>query len=594
MIIYRRLTMNNDYSIPLPEYPRPQMVRPDWMTLNGEWDCSIIPRGSAAPVVFEEKIMVPFAVESAASGLCRPFLPTETIWYRRSLNLPEDWFGRRIILNFEAVDWECSCFLNGRKIGEHQGGYLPFSFDITEFISDGENELVVSVNDPTDEGLNQRGKQSLNPKTIYYTATSGIWQPVWLEAVPAANHITGYRISTDIDSGGITVEVDTAKPAAAAVEIYSGEELVETIGVSEEGGGQAVIADPELWSPSNPLLYGLRIMLEDGSEDRVSGYFAFRKISSGEGASGKKRILLNNEPVFLHAPLDQGYWPGSGMTPPTDEAMVFDISRMKELGFNSIRKHVKVELRRWYYHADRLGMLVMQDMVSGGLNAAGPAATVAAMVFGASIKDTGAGMLQKAGRHNNVNRQFFRKELKGVIGHLYNHPSIIMWVPFNESWGQFESGSIGDFVEKADPSRLVDRTSGWFDQGGGAFRSRHTYTVKLKKPPAGDKRIYFISEYGGYNLAVPGHLWRTDKKFGYRSFKNPDGLAAAYSALIRKQLIPLIRKGLGAAVYTQLSDVEIETNGLYTYDREVLKIDGKLLKKLNDEIYEEFERCERI
>ena len=583
---------NKKGGIPLPEYPRPQMVRSSWLNLNGEWEYTITGKSGPEKTPKTGIINLPFAVESEASGVESPLLPDELIRYSRFVTIPESWAGNRVILHFEAVDWRCRLFINDAFAGSHEGGYLPFSFDITGLLSDSRNKIVLEAEDPTDSDLQQRGKQVLSPNTIYYTATSGIWQTVWMEAVPAANHIISFKVKSDIDSKNMILNIKTAKPCTVEA-VTSLDGRVITRSTVESGTDNLIPFDEiRLWAPETPVLYGLKLSLQDDGEDRVEGYFAFRKIEVKTGRSGNKRLLLNNKPIFIHAPLDQGYWPDSGMTPPSDGAMVFDIEKMKDLGFNALRKHIKIEPRRWYYHADRLGMLVLQDAVSGGRNMAGFLRTVGTMLFDLKTSDTGPGAYRLAGRESKENRDAFEKELSGMLEHLHNHPSIIMWIPFNESWGQFDSGRIGETVEKLDPSRVVDRVSGWFDQGGGSFRSRHIYTFKLKTPPPSDRRIYFISEYGGYNLSVPGHLWNEKKKFGYRSFRSPEKLSEAYARLIRTQIIPLIKKGLGCAVYTQLCDVEIETNGLYTYDRKVLKIDAELIRTLNDEIYAEFERCE--
>ncbi len=584
--------MSSDLVIPHSEYPRPQMVRERWQCLNGYWNYTINNNEQIIPDTFEGRILVPYSIETEKSGVGGRLLPDEVLWYSRIFTVPEEWSKQRILLNFEAVDWECLCYVNRKTIGSHKGGYLPFSFDITDYLLPGENEIILSVKDPTDESFNQRGKQSLKPATIFYTATSGIWQTVWIEAVPQTNHIIGYKITADPDRSEIVLSADLAKESEALFEIMlDGRKIQETV-CTPDGNGSLAVSAPELWSPSTPVLYSFRLSLKDSSADTVTGYFAFRKIELKEGRSGFKRIFLNGKPLFLHAPLDQGYWPESGMTPPDDDAMIFDIEAVKELGFNSVRKHIKIEPRRWYYHADRLGILVIQDMISGGRHIANSPLTLMALLFGFRINDTGRYSRRRLGRKNSENRHFFKKELGGLITHLYNHPSIVMWVPFNEGWGQFDSQEIGRLTEAADSTRLVDRTSGWFDQGGGGFNSRHTYFIKLKNPRKQDRRAYFISEYGGYNLAVEGRLWNKDKEFGYKTMESSEELTERYTALIREQLIPLISRGLSAAVYTQLSDVEIEINGLYTYDRKVLKIDRNKVQKLNLEIYMELKRCE--
>ena len=587
-----------------PEYPRPQMLRADWLNLNGLWDYIISRKGSNTGAKLKAepdgKILVPFAVETALSGVCKPLLPSEELVYRRRFSLPSSWLGKRVLLNFEAVDYECECFINKKTAGVHRGGYLPFSFDITDSLTAGDNELILIVTDPTDKGGQQRGKQVLKPGTIYYTATSGIWQPVWLEAVDLENYIRNVMISSDADSGNVVFRIETGFPAVTAdvaviVEIRYNEKKIHSCRWAAEGAltaGSINIAAPELWSPGNPALYDVFISLCNGAEvlDSVVSYFAFRTIEIKPDSKGRKRIFLNGGPVFLHAPLDQGYWPESGMTPPSDEAMIFDIQKTKDLGFNCTRKHIKIEPRRWYYHADRLGLMVMQDMVSGGRNMLGLIQiwmTISTDKQGAA--DTTSGSYIKAGRSTPESRQLFENELEDMMIHLGNHPSIIMWIPFNEAWGQFDSARIAEKVLSLDSSRLIDPASGWLDQGTGEFRSRHTYSVRLKTPPVNDRRIYFISEYGGYNLLIEDHLWNKKRKFGYKTESNFTALEKAYTGLIREQLIPLLKNGLGAAVYTQLADVEIESNGFFTYDRKILKIPEEKIRALNEEIFRQFE-----
>ena len=584
------------------------MVRPDWLSLNGPWDYAVRPSGTGAladeaiPVFGtgdrDGRIVVPFALESALSGVGEALRPDETLWYRRTVRVPAAWAGRRVMLRFEAVDYLAAVFVDGVLLGEHRGGYLPFSFELPAAEAGATRELVVAARDPSDAGLQQRGKQALKPAGILYTATSGIWQTVWLEPVPAANAVLGFRIETRADLGGATIVVETERPAEVRLSVeLPGGGVLDVRGRSGEPLS-ALVPSPRTWSPADPYLYAFRAEILDGSGavDAADSYFALRRVDLGPApgapAGALPVIRLNGEPLFVNAPLDQGYWPESGLTPPADEALVFDIESMRALGFNGLRKHIKVESRRFYWHCDRLGMLVIQDAVSGGRNrSAGDLKVGAAMILGLNLGDRSRHALRLAGRADEANRAEFEADLLGMIGLLRNHPSIIMWTVFNESWGQFESERVSERVRAADPSRLVDAVSGWHDRGAGDFRSRHTYIVKLRKPPRRDRRPYYISEFGGYNLAVPGHMWDDDARFGYRFYDDADGLRRGYASLIRDQLIPLVRRGLRAAVYTQVSDVEIESNGFYTYDRKVLKFDAETVLALNEELCSEFDRA---
>lgn len=569
---------------PLPEYPRPQMMRPTWVNLNGAWDYAIQPKEKSAPHTYDGKILVPYAVESLLSGVQKPLLPEQRLWYRRSFPAPVFNQTDRVLLHFGAVDYECHVWVNGKEIGSHRGGYLPFTFDITEALLDGENELIVSVWDPTDTGLQQRGKQVLNPKGIWYTPISGIWQTVWLEVVPQIS-IASLKLTPDLDAESLTVEV-TLRGYAQGLQIlaeigYSGEKIISVEGqVADPIRG--VIPNPRLWSPSDPFLYDLRVQLIcDGQVlDEVGSYFAMRKFGLMKDAQGHLRFALNNKPLFLYGPLDQGYFPDGLYTPPSEEAMLFDIEYTKQIGCNMIRKHIKVEPLRWYHHCDRLGMIVWQDMPNGGL-IDGEVIAPLALLFGFHRNDTRR--LRRFGRADESNRVEYRTELQGMVDHLYNAACIAVWVPFNESWGQFYSVNTANWLKAYDLTRLVDHASGWFDQGGGDFQSRHVYFKKLKRPKP-DQRAFVISEFGGYSLKISDHVWDADKKFGYRHYASSMELTDAYLTLLENELKPLIPKGLTAAIYTQTTDVEIEINGYLTYDRKVEKMDVERITKAHAEL----------
>lgn len=560
----------------LPEYPRPQMVRDGWTNLNGLWDYAITPAQDSTPASYEGKILVPFAVESALSGVGKNVGAENKLWYRRSVTIPTSYKGKNVLLHFGAVDWRCEVFVNGKLAGQHEGGYDPFSFDITRFLRKGSQEIVVSVWDPSDDGPQPRGKQVKKPHSIWYTPVTGIWQTVWLEAVPTT-YIMSTRHVPDIDNGSVQI-------TALVNNLQSGDQLKVTTllnnQVVEEKtwsgmAGTLTIPNPELWSPANPTLYDLQFTLIRKNKviDRVTSYFAMRKISMVPDNNGVQRMLLNNAFLFHFGPLDQGWWPDGLYTAPTDEALKFDIEKTKEMGFNMIRKHVKVEPARWYYHCDKLGMLVWQDMPSGDMG---------------NVWESRPGIVGKGTSKERTpeSEKIFKTEWKAIMDACFNFPSIVVWVPFNEAWGQFKTEEIVKWTMECDRSRLVNTASGGNFHAIGHIIDMHNYPEPVMPDPElyGKDRVIVLGEYGGLGLPLEGHTWQGKDNWGYQSFTNEKALLDRYTAFV-VHLEPLISKGLSAAVYTQTTDVEIETNGLMTYDREVIKMPAATLHKEHQRLY---------
>lgn len=544
---------------PLPEYPRPQLQRSEWQNLNGLWDYKIVFRTEDdQPDQYDGKILVPYAIESALSGVGKTVGADKKLWYHRSFSIPENWKGQRVLLHFGAVDWETTVYVNGKKVGDHQGGYDAFSFDVTDYLIPGkEQQLTVSVWDPTDEGSQPRGKQVNHPNGIWYTSVTGIWQTVWIEPV-RASHIRQVKYFPDIDNGACNITVNVSNAAKGMrVKITALDQGKEVSSQTADVGANIYLRfkNAKLWTPDDPFLYDLKIELLDNKKvlDDVKSYVGLRKISVEKDDQGIPRIMLNHKFLFQLGFLDQGWWPDGLYTPPTDEAIQFDLKQTKAFGYNLLRKHTKVEPERWYYYCDKMGILVWQDMPTGDM---GP------------LPRNDDGEVERTAQSSYE----FDKELKAMIDQHFNHPSIVQWVPFNESWGQFNTIKICNWVEKYDPTRLVDGPSGWIDfPGAGNVEDMHKYPGPGIPESKGDGRARVLGEYGGLGLPLEGHTWQGKQNWGYVTYKSQEELRQAYMKLI-DQLPGLIRQGLCAAVYTQLTDVEIEVNGFMTYDRKVLKL----------------------
>ncbi len=563
----------------LPDYPRPQMIRGNWTNLNGLWQYAILPKAEqTVPHSLQGAILVPFAVESSLSGVGKTVGKDSVLWYRRTVSVAGA-KGKTVLLHFGAVDWECTVFVNGKEIGTHRGGYDPFSFDITSALRKGAaQDLAVRVWDPSDDGPQPRGKQVKKPHSIWYTPVTGIWQTVWVEAVPPA-YIAATKQTPDFDQNSVRLQANVVGAKAGdevRVSAWDGNTKVaeQTVAINTEA--LLPVANPKLWTPQSPFLYDLRYSLVRNGKviDEVKSYFAMRKISMAPDKAGIQRMLLNNQPVFQYGPLDQGWWPDGLYTAPTDEALKFDIVKTKEMGFNMIRKHVKVEPARWYYFCDQLGMLVWQDMPSGDLG---------------NVWESRPGVFGRATDKERTaeSEAIFRSEWKEIMEDLHNFPSIVVWVPFNEAWGQFKTKEVVQWTMQKDPSRLINSASGGNFEDVGHIIDLHNYPDPAMPDPGlfGRGRVLVLGEFGGLGLPVENHTWQDKNNWGYQSFKTTGELETRYAEFIGR-LPALISAGLSAAVYTQTTDVEVETNGLMTYDRKVIKIPAARLAEIHRKLYD--------
>ncbi len=556
---------------PLSKYPRPQLVRDDWKSLNGLWEYAIVPMLESAPTEWMGEILVPFGIESSLSGVKKRVGPNHKLWYQTAFTVPKKWNKKRIFLHFGAVDWKSEIWVNGKNVGHHQGGYTGFSMDITDALKKGKKQqITVSVWDPTDDGVQPRGKQVRDPQSIWYTPTTGIWQTVWLEAVPEVS-IENLKMEPNIGAGELSLTVSSTGGADYTIKamVFDGSKKVnEVVGKLNEAF-QIPIKNAKLWSPDSPFLYDLKVVLmKDGKKvDAIESYFGMREVNVAKAADGFMRLFLNGEPIFHYGLLDQGFWPDGIYTAPTDEALRYDIEVTKKLGFNMIRKHVKVEPARWYYWADKLGILVWQDMPSGD-----------DFVHGGKPD-----IIRSAQSAYN-----YKQEFKEMITQHYNNPSIVVWVPFNEGWGQFQTEEITELARQLDPTRIINTVSGWQDRGVGDMHDIHSYPGPAMPEPESN-RTAILGEFGGEALVVKDHLWIKDLSRApshYETSQSKDQLHATYKSLLTK-LMELKSKGLAGAVYTQTTDVESEVNGIMTYDRKVIKFDLDFIKELHRKVIKE-------
>ncbi|MEG0769871.1 MAG: glycoside hydrolase family 2 TIM barrel-domain containing protein [Ruthenibacterium sp.] len=570
-----------DKTCPLNDYPRPQMARSQWQCLNGLWDYAMR-KDAAAPTEWDGKILVPFSPEAVLSGVGRQLLPGQSLWYRRAVQFewPQD--GEHLLLHFGAVDQHCIVFCNGKIAGSHSGGYWPFCFDITEFAVKGENILNVCVTDDSDTGDEAYGKQRLRRGGIWYTGQSGIWQTVWCETVPA-QYIQSMSITPQYSRGEVEVVVtpsDKNVCLQGSVQVYDGTRKIAE-GVLSENTACLEIPAFKSWSPEQPFLYTMKVT---AGQDQVESYFGMREFSIIQGKQGNPCMALNGKPILQNGLLDQGYWSDGLYTAPAEDAIVWELEQIKAQGFNMLRKHIKVEPLRWYYHCDRIGLLVWQDFVSGG-HPYQPLVIQYAPWLGFQFKDN---HYKRFGRESEAGRRNFMRDAVRTMDLLYNAVGLCVWVPFNEGWGQFDAEKIARMVREKDPTRAIDHASGYHDQGAGDFHSYHIYYKRFRPKEDKMRRVLALTEFGGFSLAEKGHT-ASKKLFGYKIFTSKQALAEALCNLYAQDVLPQLTAGLGAVIYTQVSDVEDEINGLFSYDRKVMKPDADCFCKINEQLYRAFD-----
>ena len=569
----------------LPEYPRPNLVRDSFINLNGEWEYCINQEKTTNR--YDGKILVPFSPETELSGVKKIVMPKDYLHYRKSFTIPEDFNKGRVLLHFGAVDQECTVLLNGNVLGEHIGGYTAFHFDITDYLVDGENILTLCVKDMTEEAPHARGKQKLVKKgkygSLFYTPQSGIWETVWMESV-SKDYIEKIKITPLLDDKAVRINIKTNVSGTAKVRVLEQGNVVKEEIVETNKDVIIKLDQVHVWTPDDPYLYDLNVVF---GEDEVQSYFGMRKFHVGKDSKGILRFFMNNKPFFFNGILDQGYWPESLLTNPTDEALKYDIIKLKELGFNTIRKHIKVEPDRFYYHCDKIGMIVWQDMPNGGGDYNMVFVTYLTNAFdwfARGVRDNLYGMFK---RQDKEGRAQYYRDLEAMIEQLYNHPSIAVWVPFNEGWGQFDARRATALIRSLDKTRFVNEACGWFDQQGGDMYSIHNYKPGLTVKPQED-RVVALTEFGGYSYAMPGHL-ACEKEFGYQSYHSKEELTSNYKRLWENEIYPNLVNGLSSTIYTQTSDIEEEINGIFTYDRDEVKFVEDEVKEINKKLYRMFE-----